>query len=218
MWARSDGSAPPQMIFESKQALNPEALTPDGRTLIYVQRDAGLPGNLMSLAMDMTDRDHPKTGTPKQLLTLTETTTSADVSPDGRWLAYGSHESGRSEVVVRSFPDLARGGKWQVSTDGGSFPRWSASGKELLYSTPMGQIMAVEYRSAGDAFVSGTPRLWTQTPIDLEAAGTNASLFDVSPDGTRVLTMLPAARVAEGSTLHINVMLNFADELRRRLK
>ena len=78
--------------------------------------------------------------------------------------------------------------------------------------------MAAEYRAAGNAFVSGTPRLWTQTPIDLEAAGTNANLFDLSADGKRVLTMLPAVRVAEGSTLHVNVMLNFADELGRRLK
>ena len=71
-------------------------------------------------------------------------------SPDGRWIAYQSNESGRAEVFVRPFP--GPGGKWQISTGGGRFPRWSQKRHELFYLAPDNRIMVVSYTVDGDSF------------------------------------------------------------------
>src|SRR5574341_1469887 len=94
------------------------------------------------------------------------------LSPDGRWLAYVSSESGRTEVYVRPFPGL--GGKWQISTEGGSFPVWARSGKELFYRY-RDKMMAVNIMMQ-PSFVAGTPRL-------LFEAKYVPGPFDVGPDG-----------------------------------
>ena len=79
----------------------------------------------------------------------------AQFSPDGRWVAYQTNESGRFEVVVQPFPDA--GGKWQVSTAGGVAPRWRAAGKELYFVAPDATLMDVPVTAAGASFASGTP-------------------------------------------------------------
>ncbi len=76
-------------------------------------------------------------------------------SPDGRWVAYQTNESGRFEVVVQPFP--AAGSKWQVSTAGGVAPRWRADGKELYFLAPDATLMAVPVTAAGTSFEAGTP-------------------------------------------------------------
>ncbi len=76
-------------------------------------------------------------------------------SPDGRWLAYQSNESGRAEIYVQNFP--GPGGRWQVSTAGGVGPAWRADGKELFYAGPDQKLMAVDIQ-AGETFEAGVPR------------------------------------------------------------
>jgi Tol biopolymer transport system component len=104
----------------------------------------------------------------------------AQFSPDGRWIAYVSIESGRNEVYVTPFPGL--GGKWQISSAGGNFPRWSNDGNEIFYLTPDNRLMAAAVNGAGAAFqVSGVRPLF-----DVRAGGPR-SAYDVTPDGKRFL-------------------------------
>jgi len=94
--------------------------------------------------------------------------TSAQLSPDGRWLAYTTNESGSSQIVVQSFPDLSRD-KRQVSTSGGYEPRWRADGRELFYLAPDGTLMSVEVPK-GEAFEPGTPTALFATGIEVASA------------------------------------------------
>src|SRR5207245_1493870 len=104
-------------------------------------------------------------------------------SPDGRWLAYESNESGAVEIYVRPFP--GPGGKRLISTGGGTNAVWSQARRELLYLAPDGRIMLVPYTIAGDAFQAEKPRVWSETSVQLRPL-TGAS-FDLHRDGARVV-------------------------------
>jgi serine/threonine-protein kinase len=99
-------------------------------------------------------------------------------SPDGRWLAYQSNESGTYEVYVRPFP--GPGGRWQISTGRGVFPLWSRDGRELLFETLDNRVMAVSYTAKGDSFAAGKPRVWTEARLRTLAPYSN---YDLAPDG-----------------------------------
>ena len=110
-------------------------------------------------------------------------------SPDGRWVAYSSQESGRDEVYVRRFSPSAPSapsGKWLVSNGGGVSPHWRRDGKELFYLAPDLTVMAVSV-TAGASFQVGTP-----TPLfKISASGLTGGYFSVSADGTRFLVEVP---------------------------
>ena len=126
-------------------------------------------------------------------------------------LPISSSESGGEEVFVRSFP--GPGGKWRVSTAGGKFPAWSRGVRELLFLGGDDRIMVVSYAIHGDSFSAGKPRVWSGTQVRRDGTRQN---FDVAPDGKRVVTF-PRPEVEQGSgTLHVTLLLNFFDELRRR--
>jgi len=132
-------------------------------------------------------------------------------SPDGRWLVYQSNESGKDEVYIRAFPrpSSGQGGKWQVSNSGGTRPRWSRNGHELRYQAG-DQIMAASYTAKGDAFVAEKPRVWIA-----KLGGTD---WDLAPDGKRVAVVTPEATAEAPKQDHeIVMLLNFADELRRKV-
>jgi hypothetical protein len=99
-------------------------------------------------------------------------------SPDGKWVAYQSNESGRTQVYVRAFP--GPGGQWQVSTEGGSSPRWRADGKELYYLAADNRIMAAAVLAQGAVFTAGTPTALFATRIPQSA---NRPNYDVTRDG-----------------------------------
>jgi serine/threonine-protein kinase len=130
-------------------------------------------------------------------------------SPDGRWLAYQSNESGRMEVYVRPFP--LREGKWLVSSGGGQGPTWSRAKRELLYVTPDNLIRVVPYTVQADSFRSDPPRPWTARQI----LPLRFRSIDLHPDGERVA----AALATEGQANHrrdkVVFIFNFFDELRR---
>jgi Tol biopolymer transport system component len=106
---------------------------------------------------------------------------SGRFSPDGRWVAYQSNESGRPEVYVAAFP--GPGGKWQVSTAGGVLPRWRRDGKEIFYAAPTGAtMMAASVNSEGTAFQVGR----VQSLFQVRAGGPRY-FYDVSADGQRFL-------------------------------
>jgi hypothetical protein len=139
--------------------------------------------------------------------------TNPRFSTDGRWIAYRSNESGSQEIYVRPFPN-ANGGRWQISTGGGLYDFWSKNGREIFYETPDNRIMVVDYSVEGGSFIPGKPRLWSNK--QLFYAGT--SNLDLAPDGKRfaVLT-LPETPPGEKGTVHVTMLLNFFDELKRRI-
>ena len=132
-------------------------------------------------------------------------------SPDGRWIAYGSALTGRSEIYVRPFPGL--NGTWQVSREGGAFPTWSKSGNELLYATLDQRIMAVSYTAGGTSFRATAPRVWTNERHQLSGP-TFMRNFELRPDGTRVAFSRTAA-AGEQASDPVVMVFNFFDELRR---
>jgi hypothetical protein len=130
-------------------------------------------------------------------------------SPDGRWLAYVSDESGISEVYVRPFH--GPGGKSQISTRGGSLPTWSRTKRELFYGSN-GQIMVATYTVDGDSFRAEKPRVWSEGRY--QTRGSNR-MFDLHPDGER-FALLPAAQTPGGTRQdHVTFIFNFFEELRR---
>jgi hypothetical protein len=103
---------------------------------------------------------------------------------------------------------------WKVSTTGGKFPAWSAATHELLFLGGDDHIMSATYSIQGDVFSAGTPHVWSPTPVLRTGVLQN---FDVSPDGKRVvMSPRPVAEVSGGS-LHATFLLNFFDDLRRRV-
>ncbi len=220
-WIRSDGAGQKQLLLDGK-ILGATPLSPRPFSFAPVQgKDARLafapaPGgvpDVWTLPIDLTDPEHPKPGKPEPFLAdpaFVEVDPS--FSPDGKFLAYTSNESGTEQAFVRSFP--GPGGRWKVSANGGKFPAWSAASHELFFLGGDDRIMAASYTIQGDSFSAGVPRVWSPTPVRRNSVQLN---FDVSPDGKRVI-MFPQP-VAETSTgnLHATFLLNFFDELRRKV-
>jgi serine/threonine-protein kinase len=132
-------------------------------------------------------------------------------SPNGRWLAYQSDESGTSEVNVRPFP--GPGGRWQVSTGGGRTPLWSRDGRELLFLDRDGHVMAAD-TARGDSFTAGRPRFWTEIRLQATTVGTN---YDIAPDGKRLAAIVGDNPEGDELPTHLTFLFHFTDELRRRV-
>jgi serine/threonine-protein kinase len=211
-WARSDGAADPQELLERSYSSTPWSVSRDGR-LLYFERNPETGIDLWTLPLDFTDPDHPKPGKPEPFLRTPADETVARFSPDGRWIAYRSNESGHNEIYVRPFPS-AGGGKWQVSTGDASYVTWSSNGRELFYARQDNRIMVVDYTVEGATFVPGKPRLWS----DRQIFYTGTMNLDLAPDGKRfaVLAPIETAGTDKGS-VHVTFLLNFFDELRRKM-
>ncbi len=134
--------------------------------------------------------------------------TAAVFAPNGRWLAYVSNESGRNEIFVQPFP--GPGGKWQISTGGGTEPVWSRNGLELFYRNG-NQMMAVEIATEPN-FSPGTPKMLFEG--DFRTGLVSRADYDVTPDGQRFL-MVQLGDVLKES--QINVVLNWFEELKQRV-
>jgi serine/threonine-protein kinase len=136
---------------------------------------------------------------------------NAELAPDGRWLAFQSNESGRDEIYVRPFPDVA-GGRWQVSTSGGRTPLWARTGRELFYRSADGAVMGVRVEP-GPAW-RGSPSTQVLPARYFDDSGTTGRTFDVAPDGRRFLMMKEAG--GEGAAPpQMVVVQNWFEELKR---
>ena len=131
---------------------------------------------------------------------------NAEVSPDGRWLAYQSDESKQDEVYVRPFPNVDSG-RWLVSTGGGTRSAWARNGRELFYYQDPGKILAVPV-PAGPTFLPGTPQVAVDGRYVAPAANRR---YDVSLDGKRFLMIKDAPRRPS----QLIVVQNFFEELKR---
>ena len=206
--ARADGASQPHALTPSKTRQIPWSFAPDGKRLAYFEV-AGSP-QIWTVPLD-DQGGQLKAGTPEPFLKSTFSDVGPVFSPDGRWLAYQSNESGKNEIYVRAFPppSSGQGGKWQISNSGGTVPRWSRSGHELLYQSG-DQIMAASYTVNSDTFLAEKPRAWI--------AKLGGTQWDLARDGKRVAVLTPVESAAAPKPEHEVVLLqNFFDELRRRV-
>jgi serine/threonine-protein kinase len=210
-WIRSSGAGEPQRLLESPNNLVPYSFSPDGRRLAYQEVSPNNGFDLWTLPLDTSDPDHPKPGKPEPFLRTQFDEQVPVFSPDGRWIAYRSNESGAYEIYVRPFPP-GPGGKWQVSTGGGMYAFWSKNVPELFYETTDNRIMVMAYTINGDSFVPGRPRLWS----DRQVFYPGASNLDLAPNGKRFAVFAAPDYATQGS-VRVTFLVNFFDELRRRL-
>jgi serine/threonine-protein kinase len=208
---RSDGAGKVQVLTQSKAPQYPFSFSPDGR-LAYLE--LGTPGgyDLWTLPLEI-DGSGLKPGKPEVFLQTPYEERHPAFSPDGRWIAYSSNESGVFQVYVRAFPD--KSSKWQISTNGGVYPVFTRTGQKLFFRTEDNQVMLANYTVQGDSFVADKPRVWSETRLADLGIILN---YDVAPDGKRVLALMPSeAQKGERTPSHVTFMVNFADEIRRRL-
>jgi serine/threonine protein kinase len=167
-WIRADGVGEIQQLLDSSNLVTPYSFFPDGRRLAYYEINPQSGFDLWTLALDMSDPDHPKPGKPEPFLRTSSNNRHPAVSPDGRWIAYASDESGQFEVYVRPFPGPE--GKWQISNAGGTRPVWSRTSTELFFENLDNRIMATDYEVKSESFTAGNPRLWSKQQLnDLES-------------------------------------------------
>ncbi len=210
-WTRSDGAGKPQPLTQSKNLQFPWSLPADGKRLAFEEVNPGTGYDLWTMPLE-SDVAGLRAGKPEPYLQTPFDERHDSFSPDGRWLAYASNESGAYQVYVRAFPD--KGGKWQISNGGGMYPIWSRNGHELFFRTEDNQIMVAAYTVKGDSFVADKPRVWSEKRIPSVRFTAN---YDLAPDGKRVATLMPAGTPQdEKAQNHIIFLENFFDEVRRR--
>jgi eukaryotic-like serine/threonine-protein kinase len=134
-------------------------------------------------------------------------------SPDGRWVAYVSAQSGRPEVYVQRFTETGSGstGKWQVSSKGGFYPRWRADGKEIFFNQTDTALASAAVRVVNDEFASDAPREVFPVELMQNIGPWTSFSFDVSPDGQRFVVLTRSAPPATTGTVsrELNVVLNW---------
>ncbi len=211
-WKRADGAGDAQRLTESKNPQHPFSWRPDGKILAFIQHNPDTFWDILTLSVEGNEKSGWKAGEPKPFLNSPFMELDAAFSPDGRWLAYRSNESGTYEVYVRPFP--GPGGKWQISTGRGILPKWSRNGKELFYRTPDSKIMVVTYAASGDSFRAEKPRLWSPGQFTPLLRGTN---FDLHPDGKRFAVLKAPGTESQPVASKVVFLFNFFEELRRKL-
>jgi Tol biopolymer transport system component len=199
-WQSADGTGSPERLTKAGRVM-PSAFTPDGKRLLI--HPTGAPRDISIVDLDGEHHTEP-------LLHTTFEEQNAEVSPDGRWIAYQSNESGRDEIYVRPFPEI-NNGRWQVSVGGGTRPAWSRNGRELFYYIDPGKLMAVSIQP-GTGFTAGTPQVIVDGNYLAPQSGRN---YDVSPDGKRFLMIKTAQTAQAAAPSELVVVLNWLEELKR---
>jgi serine/threonine-protein kinase len=219
-WIRGDGSSQPEKLFGERTPLQTFSISPDGRVLAFVRTAKQRGFEIWTLPLDGKDPEHPKPGNPEPLVRESLSQVDPAFSPDGRWIAYVfTNGAGRGgQVTVRPFPSGPSAGKWPVSESesGAKFPVWSRNRKELFYLNSDNRIMVVRYTANDRSFVPEKPQLWSPAPL---FRPTNNGLWnlDIAPDGSRFVVLTRPEPEIEEPTVHATILLNFFDELRRRL-
>jgi serine/threonine-protein kinase len=225
-WQLADGSGGPERLTTSENLNIPGSLSPDGRLLAFAEvnpatgydiwiMQMGDPSPSSGQAPSASSGQVPSAGSGQvrkaQPFLRTPFNESVPVfSPDGRWLVYTSDESGRFEIYVQTYP--GPGGKWQISTEGGTEPLWNRNGRELFYRSG-DKMMAVDITTQ-PGFAAGKPKVLFAGQY-LPTPGT-LSNYDVSPDGQRFLMIKPGEQ-AQGRPTQINVVLNWFEELKQKV-
>jgi eukaryotic-like serine/threonine-protein kinase len=206
----SNGTGQDELLFESKETKSPFDWSRDGKFLIFGSLGAKTNVDLWALPMTGAGADKPGDRKPILLLQTPYAESQGQLSPDSRWLAYTSNESGNSQVYVQPFIpgwDKPITGKWQISTAGGTQPRWRGDGKELFYVAPDRKLMAVEVKAAAQSFDRGTPQALFETRTLILAATTFSFGYVPRADGKQFL--MPVAAGTLGETPPLTVVVNW---------
>jgi len=191
----ASGAGSEKLLLKSDLWKEPLDASPDRRWLLFRVRHPKNAMDIWLLSLEGVGKATPFMSTPFN-------EDEGRFSPDGRWLAYETNETGKPEVFVQPFPQT--GQKWQVSTSGGRSPRWTGAGREIVYFEPPDKRKLVEIRTA--------PSFQASVPKDLFATP-RAQGSDVSRDGQRMLVNLPAAEVAPNP---MTIVLNWAGGLKTK--
>ncbi len=209
-WQAADSSGTPELLTKvSNSDIGPMSFFPDGKQLLLTE--SSLPSHISLLEL--------KGGAaPKHLFESSAfNETNPQISPDGRWLAYQSNESGTDEIFVRPYPNVDAG-RWQISSGSGICPVWNSNGRELFYYSSPGTMMAVPVET-GSSFKAGTPHVAFKVEYSFPIApGPQYPItpYSVTPDGRRFL-MIKEAAASGGVAPQINIVLNWFEELKQRV-
>jgi serine/threonine protein kinase len=212
-WARADGAHEKQRLTED--VWNIYSFSPDGKRLATLRRSPETGMDIWTMPVEGPDTDRPRLGAGEAFLHTPASEGLPAFSPDGRWLAYTSDDSGITQVYVQPFP--GPGGRWQISNEGGSSPIWSRSANELFYISRGRRIMVSPYSYQDDAFVAEKPSLWCDfQTLAPPQPPFYSNIVDLAPDGKRFAVLVPATPESQKPPAQVNVLLNFPDELRRK--
>jgi Tol biopolymer transport system component len=209
---RADGTGDVVRLTEGANPQFPSSWHPSGKYLAYFETVPGNATDLMILPFEGDDAAGWKASKPYAFLSSRFTEASGMFSPDGRWIAYMSNESGRNDLYVRPFP--GPGGKWQVSASPADDPTWSRTSREFLFmdSSEL-RLMTVPYRVEGDSFRADKPVVWAGARLSVRPRAPSRDL-DLHPDGKRFAVASSDEQSPPGQD-RVIFILNFFDELRR---
>ena len=200
-WQLADGSGGLERLTTSKSSNSPESWSPDGQLLSFT--DTTPTGNDIWV-LNMRDRK------AQPFIHTSGRTGGSSFSPDGHWLAFVSEESGRDEIYVQPYP--GPGGRYEISTEGGTEPAWNRTGTELFYRSG-DKMMAVDV-STQPSFSVGKPRMLFRGPY-MPSVSASAN-YDVSADGQRFVMIKPIEQEQAAPT-QINIVQNWFEELKQKV-
>jgi Tol biopolymer transport system component len=201
-----DGAGAERIVYESKTDAIPYTVSPDGKTLVFTEVTGG------GTATDLLMMPLAAGGKPSIVTDAPMGQGLAQISPDGRWIAYTSSESGRPEVYIKSFP--SGGTKYPVSTTGGAQPRWRGDGRELFFrpqflAGPMAAIMSVAIESAGNGLRVGVPTRLFDATVSTFAHAAPFFTYAVTRDGQRFLVSRARGEGSAAYEVPLTVVLNW---------
>ncbi len=202
-----------ERLTESKNVQTSGSWSPDGKILAYFESNPATGYDVITMPVEGSEKSGWKPGQPKPFVNTTFNEVVPAFSPDGKWIAYQSNESGVYEIYVRPFP--GPGGRWQISVGGGTYPEWSRDGKELFYRAPDRNMMAANYAESSDSFRADKPRVWSSGQFTNRQS---TFTFSLHPDGKRFAVLkAPGADTVATPITKVNFIFNFFDELRAKV-
>jgi Tol biopolymer transport system component len=189
-WQLADGSGALEQLTTSEYTNTPHSWSPDGQLLAFAEITPTTGYDIWVLRLGDPSAGSGQVRKAQPFLRTPFNESAPRFSPDGRWLAYISDESGRREIYVQPYP--GPGGKWQISTEGGTEPVWNPNGRELFYRSG-DKMMAVDIVTQ-PSFTAGKPRMLFEGPYT--PAPGSVPYYDVSPDGQRFLMLKPVEQAA----------------------
>jgi serine/threonine-protein kinase len=212
-WQRADGTGEVQRLTDSPNDQMTASFHPSGRFIAYDEVSPSTGRDIWILPLDGDDAAGWTPGKPTVFLQTPQLEGSPMFSPDGRWIAYISNETGRNEIYVRPFP--GPGGKWQISTAPADDPTWSPTGGQLFFaSTSDLRVMVSPFTVVGDSFRAEKPRVWSDGQF-LGRPRPPSRDWAIHPDGRRFAIASQNAPQAQAKVNQMVFVFNFFDELRR---